>query len=235
MYFKKMMWIMLGSLFMIHSCKKDDNPGNQEQTIASDFSAGKDGWIAGFADYNADQEESYELQEGLSPLPAPLDKNREAYLLSGMNRSDDLFMYLKRQVSGLKPNMGYQIDFNVQLASDARDGGVGAGGAPGEAVGLGVGATVIEPVAMPNDDNFYEMNLDKINQCCTDGKDMVVIGNVANGGDVYEYKTIERKGSYMATSDAEGNLWLIVGTDSGYEGRTSLYYTLIEIRLTQNI
>lgn len=233
MYFKKIMWIILSFMLAVTSCKKDDDHNDQEQIVKSDFSTGKDGWTAGFAEYDADQEESYELYEDLNSLPAPLDENRQAYLLSGMNRSDDLFMYLKRQVSGLKPNTQYQIDFNIQLASDARSGGVGAGGAPGEAVGVGVGATPTEPIATTNDDNFLQMNIDKINQCCTDGKDMVVIGNVANGGDSYTYKLIEREGTYMATSDATGNLWLIVGTDSGYEGKTTLYYTLIEARLIQ--
>jgi len=226
---------MVSALLTAGSCKKDDTNGNPIQTIKSDFSQGKDNWVAGFAEYDADQEDTYELEEGLHALPEPLDVTKEAYLLSGMNRSDDLFMYLKRQVSGLQPNTSYKIDFVVHLASNARSGGVGAGGAPGEAVGVGVGATAIEPVADADEGNFYTMNIDKINQCCTDGEDMVVIGDVANGSEVYEYKMIERAGTFTATSDTEGNLWLIVGTDSGYEGKTSLYYTEIDVKLSNII
>lgn len=91
----------------------------------------------------------------------------------------------------------------------------------------------MEPLAVADDKNFYEMNIDKINQCCTDGKDMVVIGNVANGGDVYEYKILEKSGEFIATTDSEGKLWVLVGTDSGYEGKTSLYYTNIAIKMTE--
>lgn len=29
----------------------------------------------------------------------------------------------------------------------------------------------------------------------------------------------------QAEADDEGRIWLIVGTDSGFEGRTELYYT----------
>jgi hypothetical protein len=35
----------------------------------------------------------------------------------------------------------------------------------------------------------------------------------------------------MATASSAGDLWLLVGTDSGYEGTTSLYYQRIEVEL----
>jgi hypothetical protein len=34
-----------------------------------------------------------------------------------------------------------------------------------------------------------------------------------------------------ATADPDGRLWLMVGTDSGYEGLTRLYYTGIRVTL----
>ena len=136
-------------------------------------------------------------------LPEPLDQSKQAYKVSGMNRSDDLFMYLKKKVTGLKPNTRYKASFEVQLASSARIVGIGAGGAPGEAVGIGVGVTSMEPVAAANEENFYEMNIDKIQQCCTDGTDMKVIGNVANGTDEYVYKLIDRSGDFYGQTDAD--------------------------------
>src|SRR3546814_19400521 len=68
------------------------------------------------------------------------------------------------------------------------------------------------------------MNIDKIQQCCTDGTDMVVIGDVANGTDEGIYTHIERTGTFSAEPAHQGVLWLVVGTDSGFEGRTTLYY-----------
>lgn len=56
-----------------------------------------------------------------------------------MNRSDDLFMFLKKQLTDLKPLTSYKINFDIQLASNAISGGIGAGGAPGEGVGIGAG------------------------------------------------------------------------------------------------
>ncbi|MGK6350796.1 hypothetical protein [Parapedobacter sp. DT-150] len=215
------------------SCEKEEDGGNQPITIHSDFSDGKDGWQAGFSEYNGDDPEIYELVEDIAPLPPPLDGSRSAYRISGNNRSDDLFMYLTKRVQGLKPNTRYNGKFVILVASDARSGGVGAGGAPGESVGIGVGLTVDQPLSAPDENNFYRMNIDKIQQCCTDGSDMVVIGDIANGTEEYVYTMLERTGEFSAVTDHQGILWLIVGTDSGYEGQTTLYYSSIEVVLEE--
>ncbi len=214
------------------SCIKNEQ-NSQVITVISDFSDGKDGWQAGFSEYNGDNVEIYELEEGIAPLPPPLDESQSAYRISGMNRSDDLFMYLTKRVQGLKPGVRYHGRFTLQLASDARSGGVGAGGAPGESVGIGVGLTVDEPLSSPDENNFYQMNIGKIQQCCTDGDDMVVIGDIANGTDDDVYTHIKRTGEFSAETDHLGVLWLVVGTDSGYEGRTTLYYSSIEVILEE--
>lgn len=200
--------------------------------IQTDFNLGKDGWQAGFSEYNADYVESYELEEGLAPLPAPLDNARRGYRLSGMNRSDDLFMYLVKRVQHLRPETTYRGHFVIEIASAAPTGGVGAGGPPGEAVGLGIGMTVIQPLSAPDEHNYYRMNIDKINQS-TDGTDMILIGDIANGSQDGTYRLIERSGSFTARTDQTGELWLIVGTDSGFEGKTTIYYTRIKVLLEE--
>ncbi|MEC3881033.1 hypothetical protein [Parapedobacter sp. 10938] len=220
------------ALLVFSSCLK--NEGSQQMvTVYSDFSEGQDGWQADFSEYSGDNAETYELEEGIAPLPAPLDEAQSAYRISGMNRSDDLFMFLTKRVQGLKPGVRYHGRFKIRLASNAPTGGVGAGGAPGESVGLGVGLTADKPVSSADEENFYRMNIGKIQQCCTDGTDMVVIGDVANGTDGDVYTSIERTGGFSAETDHQGVLWLVVGTDSGFEGRTTLYYTSIEVALEE--
>ncbi|WP_257668678.1 hypothetical protein [Parapedobacter tibetensis] len=214
-----MKWLFfsgIGVLLMLFfvNCEKEENRGRDSMILYSDFSDGKDGWQAGFSEYNGDNVEIYELEEGLATLPAPLDENEPAYRISGMNRSDDLFMYLTKRAEGLKPSTRYKGTFTLHIASDARSGGVGAGGAPDE-------------------NNFYEMNIDKIQQCCTDGSDMVVIGNVANGTEEYVYTLLERTGEFSATTDDDGMLWIIVATDSGFEGKTTLHYSSIRVALEE--
>lgn len=215
-------------LFVFSGCK-EDGANDERLLLMSDFRHDKDGWQAGFSEYNGNQEDSYELEEELAMLPAPLDEAKQAYRISGMNRSDDLFMYLTRKIEGLKPNTLYRASFSLEIASNAISDGVGAGGAPGEAVGIGVGLTAVAPISEPDENNFYRMNIGKIQQCCTDGDDMTVIGNVANGTDDPVYTLIQRSGEFSALTNDQGQLWVIVGTDSGFEGKTDLYYSRIQV------
>ncbi|MBK1442635.1 hypothetical protein JHJ32_21725 [Parapedobacter sp. ISTM3] len=229
---RRLFFSATATLLFLAACEKDEDT-DQTISIHTDFSDGKDGWQGGFSEYSGTNAEIYELEEGIAPLPPPLDESKSGYRTSGINRSDDLFMYLTKRVQGLKPNTSYRGRFSLQLASNARSGGVGAGGAPGESVGLGIGLTIKEPRSAPDNDNFYRMNIDKIHQCCTDGNDMIVIGDIANGTDDYVYTLIDRSGEFTATTDHQGVLWIIVGTDSGFEGRTTLYYSIINVTLEE--
>ena len=38
---------------------------------------------------------------------------------------------------------------------------------------------------------------------------------------------------FQVTSDKEGNIWVIIGSDSGFEGKTAVYYNSINITLTE--
>jgi putative lipoprotein len=64
---------------------------------------------------------------------------------------------------------------------------------------------------------------------------MVVLGNISHPdvvGDEYKIKTLTSEGSPLSvTTDASGGVWLIVGTDSGFEGLTALYYSRISYTL----
>ena len=64
-----------------------------------------------------------------------------ALFISGVNRSDDLFMFYKGQVGGLQGGTTYQVSFQVEFATIAPSGCIGVGGAPGENVYIKAGAT----------------------------------------------------------------------------------------------
>ncbi|WP_013325682.1 PEP-CTERM sorting domain-containing protein [Gloeothece verrucosa] len=192
------------------------------------FAEGAAGWQGGFADYPSGEETFYELNFSLRPLPSPL-VNNQALWITGNNHSDDLFMYFRNQVSGLTPSTTYQVTFNVELASDAPDGSIGIGGSPANSVYLKAGATTTEPIAMlAPSSNFLLLNVDKGNQA-QGGRDAVVLGDVAKPDDgKFDYALIERSnvgGLFTFRTDNTGSAWLYFGTDSGYEGTTSVYYT----------
>lgn len=221
-------FVLLGAV----ACDPDDPTPALPLTgvlYESNFSAGTDGWKADFADYSTANGDM-QLRSDWARLPQPLDSTRRSIMLSGMNRSDDLFMYLTRSLSGLQPNHDYKLVFDIELASQYATNSFGIGGSPGSSVYVKAGASATEPKRQLVDD-FYEINIDKGNQA-EGGKDMLVLGNIGAGEDVEQYTLINRTNAdapLTVRSDSNGQLWLIVGTDSGHEGLTTLYYSRIKV------
>ncbi len=206
-------------------------PGPAARPIEFSFSleADAEGWVFDFADLPEDYDQSiYELDAGHRPLPGGLDG--AGFCVQGHNRSDDLFMYLKRQVDGLVPGESYSVSVTVDLATNVPTGMVGIGGSPGESVYVKAGASTVEPEASPDRTGHLRMNIDKGNQS-RGGSQMVVIGDVAHAdvaGEEFQIKTLANSGRPVTVdADASGNAWLIVGTDSGFEGLTLLCYDRI--------
>lgn len=214
-------------------CAKDDDPqGGDTQILSYDFSTNAEGWTGDFADYPEGEEQFYELEFSHTTLPAPLNETEGVLKLSGNNHSDDLFMFIKKEITGLIPNQEYQINFEVQFATNVADGQFGIGGSPGESVYIKVGAAPIEPQKELDDMGFYRMNIDKNNQSQS-GEDMIVIGDFSNDTEenVYTLKTLSNDTPFSATANSNGSLWIIVGTESGFEGATTIYYDRIAIEL----
>ena len=203
--------------------------------IAFDFNTGTNGWEAGFADYSPLMTDM-DLQSGIQPVPAEAGTGN-GFMLHGKNRSDDLFMFLKRQLTvadGVEPNREYIADFKINMISDAPSGCGGAGGAPGESVYLKAGTTAAEPRVQLVDDH-YRMTVD-IGSQSQGGKAASVVGNIANGLPCLSfprYAPIVRSHRHTENvrANGDGTLWLLVGTDSGFEGTTTLFYQEIAVSL----
>jgi MYXO-CTERM domain-containing protein len=209
-------------------------PSNaQAATIYSyAFAEGDHGWEAGFADYPVGDD--LQLQSGHQAAPESMG-GQPALFISGSNTADDLFMYFEKQVDGLLPDTTYNIAFDIQLGSSYPDGSVGIGGSPANSVYLKAGASAVDPSASPDDSNWLRMNIDKGNQA-GGGADAIVLGDIAKpAGDFETYELIERSSpgsQFTATTDSDGSLWLLFGTDSGFEGTTTLYYTQFTAELS---
>ncbi len=218
----------------LFACEKDDDNGGNEQPLEFNysFSSGTEGWIEDFADLPAGEDDFYELEFEHTKLPEPLDESDGAIMLSGNNHSDDLFMFIKKEITGLVPNQEYLITFEIEFATNVADGMFGIGGSPGESVYIKVGATAVEPVKGLDEEGFYRLNIDKNNQSQS-GEDMVVIGNFANGTDenIYTLKTLSNSTPFKVTASNDGTLWLIVGTESGFEGATTIFYNTIDVSI----
>jgi hypothetical protein len=196
-----------------------------------DFSADCAGWVPGFADYPPGQDAFYHLVAGVRALPAPLDTTKKGLFISGDNHSDDLFMYFKHRVTGLQPNATYRVAFGVSIATNAPAGCAGAGGSPGENVWVKTGASAAEPVAAVDSEGSLRLNVDKGDQSAG-GRNAVVVGDLASsqpcgeGNPRYELKQLTSGAdSVEVAADSSGAARLLVGTDSGFEGTTSVYFT----------
>lgn len=220
---------LLLSGVILSSCLKDDDNVSQN-TLTFEFNTGTHGWTGDFADYPVTDSVFYELQFAHAPLPAPLNTSVKALKLSGNNHSDDLFMFISRKVSGLLPYTTYDVIFDLDIASNAPTNAVGVGGAPGESVVIKVGATTKEPKKVA-ESGSYVMNIDKANQQQS-GADMKVIGNVGVKDTTTVFTMINRNNRsepFEATTDKDGSLWVIIGTESGFEATSTLYFRRIEL------
>ena len=234
--------LFAASLLLLAACAAiNDTAPSDELSLEYDFSDSAHGWTGDFTDVPVDYDEDlYQLRFEHADRPDEVGEGK-ALMLSGQNASDDLFMYVKKGLTpadGIQPDTLYRITFEVEFATDAPAGAVGIGGPPGEAVWVKVGAAPVEPVPVAEPDMgtvYYLLNVDKGRQN-DDGEHAIRIGDVAKEHDdqfeVYELKTLDHRDDPLEmTSDSEGNLWIFVGTDSGFEGRTTLYYTSIQVEL----
>lgn len=203
-----------------------------EFTLTYNFNASAHGWEAGFADYPVGEESFYQLSSGWKQLPSPLSQLQGIHLI-GNNHSDDLLMFIKKKVNGLKANTSYSLYFELEIATNAPFGCVGIGGAPGESVAVKAGASFYQPLLLREaigTTDYYRLNIDHGNQMAS-GANAIVIGDMAGSSSncsniTYEVKTLNNAGTpFTASSANDGSLWLILASDSGFEGVTSFYFT----------
>ena len=112
---------------------------------------------------------------------------------------------------------------------------MGIGGSPGASVYVKIGASVDEPAAGSDGQVWLRMNTDKGNQA-NEGAEMLNAGNLEHPQVLdaeYRIKSLDNAGRpIQVTADEDGNVWLITGVDSGFEGLTKIYVTGLHYLLT---
>ena len=198
--------------------------------LTFDFNQNDGGFTPIFSNYPNEQgvEEFYELRSGHEEVP--IAEAGKGLFLSGNNHSDDLFMGYYKDLSGLVPETEYQFTVRFQLATNVENDMIGIGGAPGESVFVKCGVASKEPENSLDSLNHFCLNIDKGSQS-TSGSDMIVVGNLAkeeiNRPGEYEFNEIETK--VIARTDEAGTAYLVIVTDSGFEGVTSYYLDDISV------
>lgn len=224
--------ILGGILALVASC----NPSENDQApllifpANFDFTESDQGWSHGFAEYPSGPDSVlFELKYEYTDQPSESILTKRSVMLSGNNVNRDLFMYLKRKIDGLKPNTEYTITFTVDLASDFTNDFFASSGS----VYLKAGATPFEPKTV-EDAGYFVMNIDKGNEASSSGQHMILLGDIAATTEASGYTLLTRNNTmansrYVARANANGELWLIVGTDSSHEGPTTVFYSKINV------
>jgi hypothetical protein len=234
--------LLLGLPVLLNSCASDSLSNIDDTDAQYDYvfylkEPEASLWKADFADLPVGSEDAYELSYGPAELPKETGQEKAAYKLSGHNYSDDLFMFAARKLDGLQPNTTYSLHFNVELASNAPRNSIGIGGSPGASVYLKAGAIPTPPereARQLNGTSYWQVNFDKGNQS-EEGSDMQLLGHTGTDRGDFTYTLIERSSSkpFIVTSNDTGELWLLLGFDSGFEGKTTLYFTRLRLKLSQ--
>jgi hypothetical protein len=227
----------------------DDGPGMDRIGRGSirnddDFAVvphGPKGWEGGFADYfkgrKLDQELKWEFRDEDHPSAAEID-HRPSLYIQGVNNTDDLFMFFTKTLGaaeGIDPDALYLVRYEIDFSSNSPSNCSGIGGAPGESVFLKAGASSIQPRVSPDEEGIQRLNVAH-GQQGRSGKAVSVVGNIANGQDCPANPTFVRMlrkhiHPTLVKTGPDGSLHLIVGTESGFEGMTRLYYHRITVEL----
>lgn len=223
----------LVAMILISSCEKDDS-GLENLTLTETFESGANGWEALFGSYPEGEEEFYGLDSDVKALPTPLDQSKKAFMLSGNNHSDALRMFMVKQIDGFIPGASYQLSVSLKLASMYPSSGIGIGGGPGSAVHIVAYASAggFEKKYSDDSNSSGYFDIEIIKDTVDDkAQSTADLGTVGIEGEEYVYTMIERQNDepLVCKADSNGKIWFIVGTWSGFEGITTLYYDEVKI------
>jgi hypothetical protein len=236
-----------------------DIPGDQTIELSYDFESDDEGWNGGIADLPSDDLDLYGLDVDHVTDDLPFESDG-ALRLSATNVNNDFFMFISKQITGLQPNKLYNISFTVDFAAsvtvdttgiviDTDTIGVdttGIVGSGNDTIDVGnvtvnlndtivvkAGATDLEPDTEIDANNFLRLIFDK-GEVGFDGSDLVVLGKFASdtstGG--YVLRTVSNEEPISVRANADGELWLIVGTEA--TGRdVVVYYDEIVVEIDE--
>lgn len=148
-------------------------------------------------------------------------------------------MLFRRQIEGLRPGATYEVRFHVEFATSAPSGCFGIGGPPGEGVKVIAAADRKNPERFAEkvgQEDWYRLNIER-EEDPQEWYQNRILGHIANSrgcGEppAFEMKTLTSEAGHdTVRADEQGRAWLLFGTRSGFEGKTSLFYTRLRAEL----
>ena len=226
----KKLLTLLSLALIINGCV---SPKDKKEWVF-DFNDDLEGFEEIFADYHDDGNdfETYEMTFGRELVPIGTNASQGLFI-SAQNRSDDLFMGYFKKLTGLKSSLIYKLKISFKLATSEDAGSIGVGGSPAESVYVKAGAVHQKPQINLDDQKVYRLNINIGNQA--EGSDLIkVISNMAKpDGSATGYVIKELSVEVEITTTTEGSVYILIGTDSAFEGLTRYYLDDIKVVATQ--
>lgn len=226
--------IISASLLSI-ACQSDNTTRDISQPITFDFNVSDQTFVSIFSDYPVGEETFYQLEAVYQDMPVPF-ADTKGWKLSGNNHSDDLFMAITGRIDNLESNRLYSVSLEVDFLSNSPQNCFGIGGAPGESVYIKLAASDSEP-SNTIESEMYRINIDMGNQSQS-GTQGRTVGNINNGVDCevenafsYASKTLKNETTIDVMSNNNGEIWVLAGADSGFEGLTTFYISKLTVTI----
>jgi len=206
------------------------------------FAEDAEGWEAQFSEYEPGLEDSLKLSFAHDNFMATESIGEvTAVVQSGYATNSDLFMYIKRQISGFKPNTPYTVVFKLELFAQLNEDFSGdlTDDHNGSFLKASVYTEEPDTLIVDDDDNpgkkIVITNFEKGNDRTT-GPNMAMIGKLEHTS-VDEAPLLligsSEGDDLLGTTDSEGKMWMMIGVDTNQPIYQSIFYSFIGIEFRE--
>ena len=207
---------------------------NADLISTFDFESANQQWLGGISDYPADYKDSseYVVRSTNTQYASNSILPGTGLSISADNPHGELFYFFKRKIHGLNANKKYKLDFEFLLLSQLTN-----GASPGnsEDIFLKIGAVNFEPkltkVKLNEKDEFVTLNVDKGETNKDRGSDLANVGSIKKftsaTPEVVSGNTFDIP--IDVTADGSGEIWLIIGVDSGIKNHLTFSMVAVTI------
>ncbi len=219
------------------SCNVDEDRPEPSLYTVNTFENDAEGWEALFADYPQGLEDSLKLSFDYgSFFPSELIGDVKAIIQTGYAANSDLFMFIKKQISGLEPEKQYAVVFNIELYAQLNQEYEGDIEQENKGSFLKSGVFTDEPGVILADGTgetpdtlVPDFQIGEANEA---GLDMINVGKleytIPGATPVINFgSSVENPVNVM--SDADGKVWLVLGVDTNIPVYMSIYYSNITV------
>lgn len=199
----------------------------------SSFTESQNGWVVSAVDYDTlAGRDSLKLSSQIASFPSPLPLEGKALLIRSTNIDSSLFTFITKKIIGLQTGQSYAINLEADLILRyPQDDSLDFITTSDTRIFLKAAVANVGPEISVIDAKTH-LNLDK-GKLGESGDDFIVLTDqVFPNNIVYKSHSIKSTGNILTTKpDANGNIWVYLGTETAFKGQTQVYYDRIKITI----